>query len=144
MGIRSSQRSLPLKLGTHLRFFATSPAIVELRTRAVLDTRGVIVFEGNFHWMAVVVVLECAVAVLAAVALRNAHTKRQCNLQLIHPLFCLMLADGAPHVGRPVLVELMRIVEVEGVVDVKGVVAAVIAADRRRIRLLVVCSMKDG
>src|SRR5256885_14883165 len=87
-------------------------------TGYILYRRRVVPHECDLHRMAAVVVQQRAISELAAAALRHASTQRHACLQFVHSLLRLMLVDGSPHVGGPMLVELVRILEEESVVDV--------------------------
>ena len=59
------------------------------------------------------------------------------RLNLVHPRLHLMAVDGLPRLRRPVLVELVRVLDKEDLIAVAFEVPSVIDADRERIPLAV-------
>src|SRR5690349_5420279 len=74
------------------------PGVLTLSSRAGLHVGSMIVLEGDPHWMTVVVILQCAIAVVSATPLLDTDAKSHRNLQLVHALFGLVFVNCAPHV----------------------------------------------
>src|SRR5690242_974593 len=102
--------------------------LVALRPR-ILDRRRTVVIKSDFHRMSVIVVLQRAIAIFSAGPLRHSNSQRQRHLELVHSLLGLVLINGAPNLRWPMVVELMRILQVKRLVDVKVVISAVISSD---------------
>src|SRR6266853_612894 len=98
----------------------------------------------NLHCLTIVIadaqrlpsvrVVEGLVSRIAAL-LEEADTNRKISLQFAHARFYLVLVDRLPHIGGPVLIELVRILDEEHVVGIEPIVATLFGSDRRSVEL---------
>ena len=101
-----------------------------------------IAFKRDGYRVTVVVESQRPIAEIASAALGHTGAYRKCYLQLVHSELHLVLIDGSPHIRGPMLVELMRIVKKERIVDVERVISAATAADRTRASLTLTVGME--
>src|SRR6516162_2348732 len=71
--------------------------------------------------------------VRSAGSLRHADSDRERCLEFVHSGFDLVLFDDLPHISRPMLVQLMRVLDEKDVIGIDLIIAVFFSADGKRI-----------
>src|SRR4051812_46714968 len=104
----------------------TMNALPPLRSR--VNARRFSVPIRHRQWLAAVRIRHHALRGIIR-PMRRPHADGEGSLHLVHPRLNLVLLDGLPNRCRPVLVELMRILEEQRLVRVDGEVRAALRPD---------------
>src|SRR5215510_15015066 len=103
-----------------------------LLVRFLLHGYGFIVGKGNRDGLACVEIFHSSIAIIAG-ADPNISSQGKAALPLIHAGLNLMMVNCVPYFRRPVIVQLMRVLQKQDVIDGKIVTALRESPNRKRI-----------